>query len=294
MQNTMLARLLSPLSPRLIATLLLLHYTSYARGQDIPAEEIDFNFVYSTVLGTGFYSAGSERVLVVRIPISWSLAPMDEKNRLKLLFPVAVGVRDIVNNDGDFEFPDQLLTASFLPGIAWERYMRPQWMLIPSAQIGGAKDMQLDTSAWLTSLALRSFAWWDFGTHRLALGNRLLGASQKNVDSGNQTGFVLLESGLDWDFRLPLKLAGRPLSSSIYVLWQHYADDVNIDAVSGEEVSLANVYQLGTTFGFRKPVTLLGFIPIQRVGIAVGRGNTVSGGDLKSISLNLGFPLSYN
>ena len=60
--------------------------------------------------------------------------------------------------------------------------------------------MQFDTEAWLYSIALRSFAWWAIEKHRLGLGNRLVGASQFMNDSGHRTGFVMLESGLDWEY----------------------------------------------------------------------------------------------
>jgi hypothetical protein len=68
---------------------------------------------------------------------------------------------------------------------------------------------------------------------------------------------------------------------------------MDLPGVSGEQVVVNNLYQLGFTFGFRETVTVAGFIPVSRVGFSIIRGNTTSGGDLKAVSLNLGFPLSY-
>jgi hypothetical protein len=260
---------------------------------EIPAG--DFNFVYGAILGTGFYSVGEERVLIMQLPLSWKFAPLDDKNGLKLLLPVSLGVRNIIGEDGDFEVPDQLLTFSLLPGIAWERKQAEKWLLVPIVQLGGAVDLQSDAEAWLFSASLRSFAWWDVGKHRLGLGNRVLGAGQFAGTTQNKTGFMLLENGLDWDYSLPWLWRGDHLSGSLFMMWRHYADDVNIDAVSGESLGLENVYTIGFTFGVRREAKpLWKYLPIRRAGIAFGAGNTISGGDFKSITFNLGFPLSYN
>jgi hypothetical protein len=270
----------------------VLHSTASAQD-DAPVG--DFNFAYSAILGTGFYSVGDERVLVLQLPLSWEFASLDDKNSLRLLLPVSLGVRDILSEDGEFEVPNQLLTLSFLPGIAWVRKQAEHWFLVPVVQLGGAKDFQSDAEAWLFSISLRSFAWWDIGKHRLGLGNRLLGAGQFAGTTRNKTGFMLLENGLDWDYSLPWQWRGEHLSSSVFLTWQHYADDVKIDAVSGESLQLENVYKIGFTFGVRRESKpLWKYFPVRRVGIAFGRGNTIRGGELKSITLNLGFPLSYN
>ena len=281
------------LAPALLVVCLMASAHSIAQSDSAPTT--DFNFVYSAILGTGYYTVGDERILVLHLPFAWRLTPFDEKNRLKIILPVSLGVHDILDDDGQLDIPDQLLTFSFLPGIAWERRQRENWMLVPIAQVGAAWDMQTNSEAWLLSASLRSYAWWDIGVHRLGLGNRILGASQFSGSPENKTGFMMLESGLDWNYPLPLHWRGERLSTSVYILWQHYADDVNINAISGEELALENVYKLGFTFGFRRSVKVLwNSIPIQRVGIAIGRGNTIHGNELNSISLNLGFPLSYD
>jgi hypothetical protein len=83
------------------------------------------------------------------------------------------------------------------------------------------------------------------------------------------------------------------LSPSVFVLWQHFIDDMDIPGISGETTEVDNLYQLGFTFGFRETISVWGFIPVSRVGFSVVRGNTHSGAELKAVSLNLGFPLSY-
>ena len=284
----------------LIAAAIALLLSSGARAQQdqepppIEAENIGFNYAYSAVLGAGYYSTPSGRVLVGTLPLSWSPRPINERHQLKLLFPVTGGIADVFNDEGELEIKAQLLTFTFLPGIAWEYHALKNWVLVPAVQAGFARDFELDTNAWLYSLSLRSYAWWDIGKNRLGLGNRLLGAGQQAEGSDNNTGFMLLESGIEWDYIVPWRLYGFPLSAGVYFMWQHYADSARLDAFAGDGANLINHYRVGVTFGFRDPVTIFRFIPLHRVGIAIGRGNTLGGTEIKSITLNLGFPLSYD
>lgn len=270
---------------------------SQALGQDTeePGEEvINFNYAYSAVLGAGYYSTPSGRVIVGSLPLSWALPPINERNTLRILFPLTAGVADIFNDEGEIEISAQLLTATFFPGIAWEHKALDNWLLVPALQAGFAKDFEADTNAWLYAISLRSYAWWNLGKHQIGLGNRLVGAGQTIEGSNAKTGFMLLESGVEWDHLIPWTLRGNALSAGVYFLWQHYAHAVNLEAFADEELNLIDHYKLGLTFGFRDPVSIFRFIPLHRVGIAVGRGNTAAGNEIKSITLNLGFPLSYD
>ncbi len=283
------------LSSLLLSSLVLLLSTVPAKAQttDQDTQEADFNYVYSAVLGTGFYSTSTERVFVLRVPLMWTVAEFDEKNSLDLLVPISVGTRDILNEDGNLEIPDRLMTASFMPGLAWDYRAKDNWQISPSIQAGAAQDFQQDTTAWLYSIGLRSYAWWDIGEHRLGLGNRIVGAGQHVESSDSQQGFVLIENGLDWNYQLPWTLAKQPLSTSVFLLWQHFIDDMKISGISGETTVLDDLFQVGFTFGFRETITVWGFIPISRVGFSLIRGNTASGNELRAVGLNLGFPLSY-
>jgi hypothetical protein len=262
-------------------------------AQEDVEPDVSVNYAYSAVLGAGYYTTPTERILVGRLSLSWALSPINERNRLRLLFPITGGVADIVGEDGDLDISTQLLTATFLPGIAWEHFATRNWMLVPAIQAGLAQDFEADTTAWLYSSSLRSYAWWDSGKHRLGLGQRLLGAGQYIDATADQTGFVLLENGLEWDYIVPWSWGGNAMSASIYTVWQHYFDAVRLDAFSGEEIGLVDMYKLGMAFGFRESITILRFISIHRVGISIGRGNALNGSNIKSITLNLGFPLSY-
>jgi hypothetical protein len=265
-----------------------------AESEGDTVRETEFNYVYSTVLGTGFYTTATERVFIARVPLQWTIAQPSERSSVNFLLPVGVGVRDLRDDDGNFELPDRLMTGSLLPGLAWDYQVTDNWKIAPEVHAGVAQDFEHGTTAWMYSAGVRSYAWWDWGKHRVGLGNRLLGAGQHVVSSGSgEQGFVLFENGVDWNYELPWSMDGKPVSGSIFLMWQYFIDDMAIPGVSGESVVLENLYQLGFTFGLRKPVKVAGFIPLRRVGFSLVRGNSAGGDKLKAVSFNLGFPLSY-
>lgn len=266
--------------------------TAFGQLTEPTEEDINFNYVYGAVLGTGFYKSTNERVFILRVPLNWQLIDDKEKHSLKLMVPVAVGMRDILE-DGEFQVPDRLKTLSILPGLAYQYRAKDNWLIVPTLQTGAAHDFENHATAWLYSGGVRSFAWWDVGNHRISLGNRLRGAGQHIRETSQETGFILLENGVDWEYPLPLKFGEHAVSGSVYVLWQSFLDDLNINGVSGEQVNITNLYELGFTFGFRETVKW-GFIPLSRFGFSIGRGNTAGGAEIKAFTLNLGFPLSYD
>ena len=56
-------------------------------AEEVPAnpESVNFNYAYSAVLGAGYYTTPSGRVLVGSLPLSWSAPPFNERHRLKVL-----------------------------------------------------------------------------------------------------------------------------------------------------------------------------------------------------------------
>ena len=64
--------------PALLHASLLSCLLSSGYAQDAPDETPvgDFNFVYSAILGTGFYSVGGERVLILQLPYSEHPSPL--------------------------------------------------------------------------------------------------------------------------------------------------------------------------------------------------------------------------
>lgn len=260
---------------------ILLNFHSSAIHADEDAN--DFNYVYGAVLGTGYYKSDVERLLILRMPLSHQL----NWGNARLLAPVAIGLRD---SKQDQRITDQFGSISIMPGLAWTFDLRENWQISPVAQFGFAHDLNNNNSSWVGSTAVRHNAWWDMDSGRLTLAQRLRLAGQRNRDGGDTTGFITLEQGADWEFDTGWTYSGNKLTASVFVLWQEYLNDIDIRGVGEAQVSIDRMFQVGLTTGFKQPLNI-GWIPLGRIGISVGRGNGLEGNKISIINLNLGFPL---
>ena len=249
---------------------------------------VNLSYIYAPLLGTGFYKAGAERAFVLKISLGRVLTKENTERRFRWLLPVTLGLRetDFKNIlELDQGFPDELQSLSFMPGLAWDFQPGPNWQLTPSAQLGLAQDFSLDTTTAIYSANLRGGGRWKMGNNTLSWGNRARAAGQYNIDLEKDQGFVLLETGLDWEMATRMHIADQPVSVSIYTQLQVYLPDIGVRGFSGEHIDEKTLVYLGITAGLDKPLRILG-VPLQRLGISVAHGE-----NLRGVTFNLGFPL---
>ena len=272
--------------------LLLLCYCHLVTAQNTTPksiEELDLSYVYAPIFGTGFYRAGAEEATVLKVDINSWVLEQSERDEWYWLMPVSVGVRYTELQDVVGEVLDgSLLNFSFLPGVARRYAITDQWEVAPSLQLGFARDVTLHTTRGLYTAALRSTNWWMHGEDRWTFGNRLRLAGQNHPTNDRRQGFLLLESGFDWERRLSTEFMGEPLLFSTFFYGQYFIENTGIKAVSGEPVGAQSLYNLGFTIGWDRPKDMLGF-SVQRVGMSVAAGNNI-----RAYMLNLGFPLSID
>jgi hypothetical protein len=273
------------------AVALLFNFHSPAVDADFNRDEEganDFNYVYGTVLGTGYYKSQVERLFILRIPLSHQL-PKSWGNT-RLLVPAAIGLRDIRGSQEEQKAADQFASLSVMPGLASTFDLRENWQISPLAQFGIARDFKNNTSSWVGTVAIRHNAWWDMDSGRLTVAQRLRVAGQRNRNGGGKTGFLLLEQGADWEFDTGWAYSGNKLKASVFMLWQEYFNDLDIEGVGPARVNVKRMFQLGLTAGFEQPLNI-GWIPAGHIGISVGKGDNVDGKQISVVNLNLGFPL---
>ena len=245
------------------------------------------SFIYAPILGTGYYKAGAEQAFVLKLNMDTLLEETSRETGPRWLLPVTLGVRrtdfDTILENG---LPDELHSLSIMPGLAWDFRPHPDWLVVPSAQLGVAKDFSVETSAAIYSANLRALGRWRLGQNTLSWGNRIRLAGQYNLEQNKEQGFVLLETGLDLEFAPNVRIGQREASFSVYTQLQSYNPNAGIRGFSGERIDTRHLIHLGMTLGLKEELKILG-VPFRRVGISVVRGD-----ELKAISLNLGFPLS--
>ncbi len=278
----------SPHIGLILLTSLVCVFSSSAAEVEQAENPVNLSYIYAPLLGTGYYKAGAERAFVFRFSLENAFTKPDSKNRKRWLLPVTLGVRKTEFAelfDLGEGLPDKLHSVSIMPGLAWDFKPGPNWQVTPSAQLGVARDFSVNTTTAIYSANLRGLGRWKMGDNTLSWGNRVRAAGQYNFDLEKEQGFVLLETGLDWEIATRLRIAEQAVSFSIYTQLQAFLPDVGIRRFSGEHVEAKNLIYLGLTAGLDKSHRFLGF-PIQRLGISVAHGENLQG-----ITLNLGFPL---
>jgi hypothetical protein len=226
------------------------------------------NYVYASVLGSGIYSAAGRSVRVYRLPISVPVRSAEKQGfGFRLKFPVGFGfydfkVSDIIEGD----FPEDVQTVSFVPGVEFDIPLRHNWSLFPFADLGIGKDVAGGESTWLFSAGLRSRATFLVKGFELTLGNSLLWAGHTNFDGEPAEGLSVFETGLDVRHPLGIDVAGRPASLSVYGATYLYLNGIEFFRFEQESLTLDEEYEIGVTFGRDKPWSWW-FINIPRVGV---------------------------
>jgi hypothetical protein len=249
-------------------------------------------YAYSTILGSGYYDIAGEQLFIIGMPFSWESDAMREAaTPWRVLLPVSAGLTRIDKIIGSLpqkafieELQEEFSALSLAPGIEWTLPLQSAWIVKPRVQLGLARDFKSEQTAYLAFVGSTARRYWDVRGHRVTWGNGVIGAFQQLKDSGKRSGLVLIETGVDYDFNRIFSVMGAPVTPSVFVLWQHFANDLDIGRIEEEPVSLNNMVHLGMTIGFREERSLLG-IPYQRIGLSLVRGDN----DLKAVSLNLGF-----
>lgn len=271
----------------LLASLICV-YPIAAAAVDQEEFPVNLSYIYAPLMGTGYYKAGAERAFVLKLSLQDALTKQNPTKRYRWLLPVTLGVRK-TEFDKLFEpgqgFPDELHSVSIMPGLAWDFQVGANWQVTPSVQLGVARDFNAETTTTIYSANLRGLRRWKMGDNTLSWGNRARAAGQYNFDLNKDQGFVLLETGLDWEMTTRMRIANQAVSFSVYTQLQAYLPDVGIRGFSGEHIEAKNLAYLGLTAGLEQPHRIFGF-PIQRLGISM-----VHGENLRGITLNLGFPL---
>jgi hypothetical protein len=251
-------------------------------------EAFDFNYVYGAVFGTGYYKTDTERLYMLRIPASFTLA--DAERPTRFLLPVAIGFREAEFEEAPQSISDDFASISIMPGLASDFRLRDNWQLTPSVQLGAAWDSGNNTSSWVGSAAVRHHAWWDLEAGRLTLAQRLRVAGQHNRDNRKETAIFLVENGVDWEVDTPFHFRDRPLKAGVFFIWQRYINDLKIQGIDPGRTRIDQTFQFGVTLGFaspRKP----GWLSLQRLGLSITRGDSLTGNEITAVNISLGFPL---
>jgi hypothetical protein len=248
------SRLASRVVGSLLICLLSLDLSAADTFSDDPSEVELTNFAFANYLGSGFYSSGSQKLFIFRVPLSSDLTEVTrERGGLRLNYPIALGAGVI---DADRDFPDigdvldlnNFVTVSVVPGLEYVLPVTDIWSLLPFIDLGIAKDFVNETTVGVGGIGAKSFVSLEFDLSRLIIANRLLYAEQENLDSGNNSHFVSFETGLEYTVPTSYTINGSLVSFSVYFINYYYLDELVLGGPVENRISLENKNEIGFTF----------------------------------------------
>jgi hypothetical protein len=255
-----------------------------AGAQEEPRDPDDYpeydalNVAFSAYMGSGVYLAGGRSAWVLRVPASVRLRPEEERR---------VGVRfRITTTLGFFDFkpsdivegvlPEQLGTATLLPGVSFPIEVAPGWRLEPFIDFGAGWVTEQRGATPILGSGVHSRAEFPAGHSKWILWGRLVYAREFTTgDSTADDDFVILE--INPEYRIPVStFGGTRVDVGISGSVEWYLNDLIILGPDGEDLTLGKRWEIGITFG---TVEQLRFwkITAPRVGLGYRWGDLAGG-----------------
>ena len=245
------------------------------------------NYMFSAVLGSGFYTVEDATLTMVRIPVSKTLREFSpEQSRIKLLLPVTVGYVSLDPDDViDRWVPTELGTLSFIPGIEYQYAVNDDLVLKPFAQLGGGYDFENDILSGLIIGGGRALWTRQVTTEwQVQLGSSLQWTAGWQEGGGPSSSFGLFELGADFRRDLPFRIGERQLNGSVFCRWRQFLNDWNIAESPDDPISIDALYEVGLSVGVDESYDIYG-MKLDRLSIAY-----VWGAETKAVSFGMGFP----
>lgn len=236
-------------------------------------------FAFSHYTGSGIYVVDERSVQVYNIPISFS--PMkieDHRLGLKVTLPISLGFYDFKASDViDHGLPEQVGTASFLPGVRFDFRVTDRWLLGPFVEAGVAKDFEGGELVLVGGTGIESeLRFLDADTVGI-LRNRLVAAGSRTADTGVGESYLEFRTSVEMAFLLPMRVGGYETDltcfTGAYVFYK--PPEATATRLLGEPLGSEDTWvqwEVGITFGTR-PGAKWWKVPIPRMGLSYRFGD---------------------
>jgi hypothetical protein len=245
------------------------------------------NYMFSAVLGSGFYRVEDATLTTVRIPFSKTLRELNaEQDGIKLLLPVTVGYVSLDPDDLiDKWLPTELGTLSFIPGVEYQHIVNENLVLKPFAQLGAGYDFENGILSGLVVGGGRALWTKQVTTEwQIQLGSALQWTAGWQEGDGPSSSFGLFELGADFRRDLPIRIGERQVNGSVFCRWRKFLNDWNIAESPDDPISVNALYELGLSVGVNESYDIYG-MQLSRLSVAY-----VWGEDTKAVSFGMDFP----
>jgi hypothetical protein len=250
---------------------------AHAQSPLTRSEQAFVDFGFATQLGSGVYTMSGRTLQVYNLPFSHEFDhATDGRMRARLTLPVTFGFLDFKPIDVVATgLPESLDSLAFVPGLALEVTLSPEWRVEPFAEAGIARDRtsELDERIYAAGLRTRhdraqGVMDWQFHGELM-----YVGVEQRSLDHTND--FVRLQLGVT--ARRPFGPAGegRRADYLVYGFTDLFLDAPD-SALNGEPGAGDDPqFELGVTFGATEPIRVWR-IPMPRIGFGYRFGDGLS------------------
>lgn len=257
-------------------------YATHAEAESDTDLFAGINYAYATWVGTGYYSLGDRRALILRG--RWATPLLESLNRhkweLDLLLQGTIGFYDTF---ADF---NEVAAITVVPGLMLKYQIRENWWLKPFGQIGIGKDFAGGDTALIGAAGIKSLAAFPRANGAVwELGNSLMFADNSKSDENlSDDGFSMFEIGINRRTPLAYRVLEQATRLNIFFIYTEFINDVEFFQVDYTDKRLKRIFKFGVAFTAEEKFSILGF----KIG---GGGMHVSLGDnYLGIGLNTGFP----
>ena len=208
------------------------------------------SFSFASYLGTGFYSTSGQEVFVFQMPFKHTIKEeTDQQAGWRLNLPVTLGFINFPSLDIE-ELPelDDVGTITFLPGIEYRKKITSNWILIPFADYGFARDFNHSNNVLIIGAGLKSYADFDISGAVITLGNRLLYARESNENVDINSDYTLIETGLNFRLDHNADIFGQDIKLNLYYVNYYYPDDLVFFERTTSPIRVGVENELGFTF----------------------------------------------
>jgi len=246
------------------------------RAGDEPEEVI--NYAYSSWIGSGFYKLGDRTVYLLRAPFSYSLRETDtEKWGMDLLLPATIGFQD--NDDGNVG------TVTFVPGLRLNYPVLDNWWLKPFGQFGFGKDFSGSDIAWIYGVGIKSLATFELKSSELDFGTAFTWADQNQSGGGNDSGFSMIDIGLNARWPTNFTVLERKADLNLYFVYTQFVNDLNFERAEKKNKNIQRLYKFGIALSSADKFPIFGLFDLRGGGLDVTFGDGYFG-----MGLTTGFP----
>jgi len=249
-----------------------------AQTRTVEDDQDLINWYYAATYGTGIYTAGDRTVGVLKIPLSRTLRESsDEQWGVRLLLPVTLGFYDF-NFDSIVEdgLPDRIGTLSFVPGVEFEKYVLPRWLLKPYVTAGMGWELDGDESAVIYDAGLRSR--FRLGQHRETVFSLVnwLSLAGYYPSGGQNEPLGMFAIGVDIEVPFAGTMFGRSVVLSVLPVYYYYFSRLRFAEFNDPDNKLHEQGELAFSVLAKQPFKVLG-INVDRIGVAIRYNADVQG-----------------